>query len=376
MAHPIDKHEHVAVCHTDDKQSGPSNMTDAHADINQPSTSSSNTSAEVVGYLHNISPLKKGRYFDFQMQTKEKTVRGVCFSPPKLKRFCELSQKSSPVKLKKFRVDTASNSEDLLMGRDVIIEDLQEIDFQKQELPTTMNVSNATTVCPGQEITLKAKVAHIYPAKTVGKDNVMMQNAVVMDPTGTIKLTLWENYTNTVNQGSTYIFKNLSVRNDKFTSELYLNTLNSSTTIESAPEFQEILPVTVLESQTVDVEIIGVQKVQSYTACFKCNKRVDNSRHQSIIQCSSCHFKQKQNLAPKHWFVQLLVEVKNSSATKLTLTLFENTIHQIAKINGHPVEINQFTAELIEEIIFDTSVISVTYNKKSHIVENVNAVLT
>ena len=242
------------------------------------------------------------------------------------------------------------------MGRDVIIEELQEKDFQK-ELPTTMNVSNATTVCPGQEITLKAKVAHIYPAKTVGKDNVMMQNAVVIDPTGPIKSTLWENYTNTVNQGNMYIFKNLSVRKAKFTSELYVNTLNSSTPVESAPEFQDILPVTVLDSQRVDVEIIGVQKVQSYTACFKCNKRVDNSQYQSITECSNCHFKQKQNLAPKHWFVQLVVEVKNSTATKLTHTLFKNTIHQIAKINGHPVEINQFTAELIEEIIFDTSVI-------------------
>ena len=101
-----------------------------------------------------------------------------------------------------------------------------------------------------------------------------------------------------------------------------------------------------------------------------------HSIHQSIIECSNCHFKQKQNLAPKHWFVQLLVEVKNFTATKLTLTLFEKTIHQIAKINGHPVEINQFTTELIEKIIFDTSVISVTYNKKSHIVENVNTVST
>ena len=69
-----------------------------------------------------------------------------------------------------------------------------------------------------------------------------------------------------------------------------------------------------------------------------------------------------------------MVEVKNFTATKLTLTLFEKTIHQIAKINGHPVEINQFTTELIDELIFDTSLISVTYNKKSHIVENVNTV--
>lgn len=76
------------------------------------------------------------------------------------------------------------------MGCNVIIEDHKEIDLQKQELTTTMNVSKAMTVCPGKEITLKPTVAHIYPGKTVGKDNVIMQNAVVIDPRGTIKLTL------------------------------------------------------------------------------------------------------------------------------------------------------------------------------------------
>lgn len=40
------------------------------------------------------------------------------------------------------------------------------------------------------------------------------------------------------------------------------------------------------------------------------------------------------------------------------------------------MEINQFTAELIEEITFDTSIISVAYHKKSHIVENVNTLMT
>ena len=33
------------------------------------------------------------------------------------------------------------------------------------------------------------------------------------------------------------------------------------------------------------------------------------------------------------------------------------------------MEINQFTAELIEETTFDTSVTSVTYQEKSHIVQ-------
>jgi len=44
---------------------GPSNMTDANADKNQPSsTSSSKTPAEVGGYLHNIS-FEKGTLFQF-----------------------------------------------------------------------------------------------------------------------------------------------------------------------------------------------------------------------------------------------------------------------------------------------------------------------
>ena len=46
--------------------------------------------------------------------------------------------------------------------------------------------------------------------------------------------------------------------------------------MESTPGFQKILPVTLLENQTVDIEIIGVQKVKSCTACFKCNKTVNN----------------------------------------------------------------------------------------------------
>ena len=90
---------------------------------------------EFVAYIHNISPLKKGSYFDCQLQGKEKTVRGVCFSPPKLKRFTSLSEANSPVKIKKFRIDTKSNAEDLLMGHDVTIEHFPAVDFDKVKQP-------------------------------------------------------------------------------------------------------------------------------------------------------------------------------------------------------------------------------------------------
>ena len=64
-----------------------------------------------VGYVHNISPVKAGTYFDFVLQTKSKTVRAVCFSPPKRKSFVDHS--SGPVQVKKFQIDPKSNNEDL-----------------------------------------------------------------------------------------------------------------------------------------------------------------------------------------------------------------------------------------------------------------------
>ena len=150
-----------------------------------------NDNPEFVGYIHNISPIKRDCYFDFELQGKEKTVRGVCFSPPKLKRFLELSSAGSPVKIKKFRNDTKSNSEDILMGSDVSVEPFPAIDFPKVEKPTTMNLSTIKSSRPGQTVTVSAKVSHLHPSKSVGSNNTNVQNGMIVDPSGTMKLSLW-----------------------------------------------------------------------------------------------------------------------------------------------------------------------------------------
>ena len=50
---------------------------------------------ELTGYLHNISPLKKGSkttWFDMQIQTEAEVVRGVCFSAAKHNDFKKYSE--------------------------------------------------------------------------------------------------------------------------------------------------------------------------------------------------------------------------------------------------------------------------------------------
>ena len=191
---------------------------------------------EFVAYVHNISPLKKGSYFDCQLQGKEKTFRGVCFSPTKLTRFTSLSQANSPVKIKKFGIDTKSNAEDLPMGHEVTIGHFPAIDFDKVKLPTSCFLS------------------------------VLLQ----------------------------------------------------------------------------------VQE------------KVDPSPEHAYIECAKCHFKQKQTASKAHWFAQVLFQDTNDG--KIDLTLFEDAIHQIAKLTSDTVEVKGLTQADIESILVTSPPICITYN--------------
>lgn len=62
---------------------------------------------KATGYIHIVSPLQNN-HFDFQLHTKNKTIRAACFDKSKrnyLKHSC------------KFRLETKSNFGDLLMGQ-------------------------------------------------------------------------------------------------------------------------------------------------------------------------------------------------------------------------------------------------------------------
>ena len=175
-------------------------------------------------------------------------------------------------------------------------------------------------------------------------------------------MTLWENFVGSIKQGDAYTFRYICVYKDKTSHEIcLLNTAKSGSTIESAPQFQEVLQFTVLESTTVNGEIIGVNQVASYLSCCKCKKKVDPSPEHAYIECAKCHFKQKQTAITKaHWFAQLLFQDTNDG--KIDLTLFEDAIHQIAKLTSDTVEVKGLTQADIESILFTSPPICITYN--------------
>ena len=140
-----------------------------------------------------------------------------------------------------------------------------------------------------------------------------------------------------------------------------INTAKYGSTVKSAPQLQEVLLV--LESTTVNGEITGVNHVAFYLSCCKCNEKVDPSPEHAFIDCAKCHLKQKQTASKAHWFAQVLFQDTDDDGRDLTL--FEDAIHQTAKLTSDTDEIKGLTQADIESILFTSPPICITYNQRS-----------
>jgi len=253
------------------------------------------------GYIHNVSPLRNNNsYFDFEVQTKYKTIRAVCFSPKKRKLIDTHSKNETPVELKKCCLETKYNSEDLVLNDYVQIKEFPEVDFQKKQLPTNFTISTLKSVSVGQLVTIKAKVVAKSPAQQITSysGQLSLVEAQVIDYTGCIKVVLWEEFQNNVEQEKTYIFNTLRLKKNCSSNEIYLNTAKGDkTTITPTEPFQVPLaiPVSMYESNTPtrEAEILAVEKLNSYFSCFKCQRKVQTAPHSSIVKCSNCNIHQK-----------------------------------------------------------------------------------
>lgn len=284
------------------------------------------------GYIHNVSPLRNNSsYFDFEVQTKYKTIRAVCFSPKKRKLFDIHSKNETPVELKKCRLETKYNSEDLVLNDDVEIKEFPEVDFCKKDLPTNFTISTLKSVSVGQLVTIKAKVVAKSPTQQVSSGQLSLVEAQVIDYTGCIKVVLWEEFQNNVEQER--IFNNVRLKKNSSSNEIYLNTAKGDkTTITPTEPFQVPLAIPIsmydCHTPTREAEILAVEKLNSYFSCFKCQRKVQTSPDSSIAKCNNCNIHQKIKACKQKWIAHVLFSFGHEN---IVLTLFDNIFQLLIK---------------------------------------------
>ncbi len=335
------------------------------------STSAPTSSNEFVGYIHNVSAVYNEKFFQCQLQgTEESVTRAVCFSPRKRKIFAEFMEKKSPVKIKRFNVDTNANTSDLLMGDSVIVEHYPHLDFQRSEIQSSTTLLSVKSVQIGQHVTVKAKVTNKSKEQKAG--DLTLVNCTLLDPTASIRMVLWENFIGQVENNRTYMFHNVMVRKDKYNDTIYLSTAKSGTEIKLTEDFTEILAVPLTQdttqfvSTTIEGEILGITSINSYFSCFKCNKKLEQSTVAAYIQCNNCHLKQKLKPTSQHWYAQVLVQYSDNK--KITLTLFEEPIKQILAIQNKESLLSTISEEMLTDSLLNLPTVNFTYNTTSKVV--------
>lgn len=96
-------------------------------------------------------------------------------------------------------------------------------------------------VTNNQLINLKAKVVHLSGVKKIiARDGTKSKaDCCLLDPSGSIKLTLWEDLITEVADNNTYNFCNLKVMKDNDNYSIYLTTPKHDCFISPADPFQE-----------------------------------------------------------------------------------------------------------------------------------------
>ena len=151
----------------------------------------------------------------------------------------------------------------------------------------------------GQILSMKALVSNVQPKKDVikkaTKQVISLQECQLSDTTGSIKLTLWEDFVNKCETGKTYNFANLGLKND-LGQKSHTTTQNGCTISETEPfpglEAPKELPTNTSQSR---MEIFAVSQISSYNACSICAKKVqDHPTQQSLVKCATCQLTMKK----------------------------------------------------------------------------------
>ena len=96
-------------------------------------------------------------------------------------------------------------------------------DFQPKEIPTTNNIGTISAINTYQMIAIKAKLLQKGDKNKVKTDDgeKFLVNAYLGDPSGTIKVTIWDRFCD-LEEGKTYPFDNHLVRGEYKTQDIIL----------------------------------------------------------------------------------------------------------------------------------------------------------
>ena len=145
--------------------------------------------------MTNVSPNKKGNYFDIRLVSKTDTKRAVCFAVDRRGKFCAYQAQKSPVKIKLFLFNKNFGNDDIFLNSKSSININVKVDSfvaDEHSQETTWSISQLQNLFTDQIVTIKATIKSLSGVKkvSVGESSIDKMDLTVIDPTGSIRVVL------------------------------------------------------------------------------------------------------------------------------------------------------------------------------------------
>jgi len=274
------------------------------------------------------------KYFKCILQKNDEAVSLVCFSSQKQPELKTLQVTKTPVRVSNF---STSNTGDIILDNHTKITPLDSLPFTYSDSLTTTgtaSISSLAQVAAEQLVTVKAQVSHVSGVKKIptSRQGVLhKQEVIIRDPTGSIKVVLWESYVNSLDTNTTYLLQNLKVKVNK--QERYLNTAKDERFIfQEVSAYQEALAEVdpTADTPSITGKIIGVQQINNTMACITCYKNVAPCPEDATLgECQGCKLLQVMSSCTPHWCIRVTVQSSSDSSQKRRLTLFNQQVNQL-----------------------------------------------
>lgn len=337
----------------------------------------------VVAYIHNLSPIKtsqrNNQYFDVHLQTENKSIRTVCFSPEKHRHFKQKLESSSPVKISNYNLkrNARTNDFEIHINKRTKLDEptASEVnfDFKPAPQPQLTPVKEIVDILQSDQaqcqVSVVGKIKFNGPIETImtkGK-YLKKQEASITDNSESICLVLWENDISKVQDDFSYKKQKVTVR--VYNDEKYL-TLNKNSIIGQIDQSFDREQTLEMASncKTVQTPANGVTSTQRFMSCFKCKTKIVPTENE-LVKCSECGRAQLKAKCPTRLFstVEFLID----DSDEVTLNLFEDKLQTIYELyrKQHDItkDFNEFTDE---DIILICLKVSSTffYNDKKNVI--------
>lgn len=261
--------------------------------------------ADVVGFIQNVSPQKKNKsncfHFNIQTNSSGHVRKAICFDKDKYQDIKDKKMSTEPVKLVNCVLQDQKGENrfaEIIVNKSSKLEDINpiQVGFSFVEKPITF-VNLDAELRVGDLISVKAKLDLSHGAERtvpVGSRNVQVMNgAYLLDKSGSIELTIWDewiSYFKNETPGSIFKLTNLLVK--EFNGEVSVTTCadTASTKIVDPSEEADFKDLALLD----DSQSIGVKEFESVNAivhefiCSKCTHGISAIDETSLLKCSNC----------------------------------------------------------------------------------------